>query len=543
MIASVPTTHIFLMSRTCMTPIATSPRRSPSRSQLSPRASPRRASRSKSPKAATKSAASLHKTRGSAISKKSRVTTRNTQFLSVRRYSNKSVKSALSASTLKAIKDTYGYERLSKVQSATLKALMAGDDCFVKSKTGSGKTMAFLVPAIEMAAKARNIAICCLVVSPTKELAMQTYTEAQKLLKFHTGLRAELVIGGHPVSTDKRNLEKPGTIAVLVGTPGRLVDHIDNTPAFKSSMKGVKMIVLDEADNMLDMGFKKPLDAIFGATDGATRQTVLVSATMPADVMALADKRMKAGHKVIDVTGNAADAPRVNPQVKHAMRVCPNDMYAHALAREVRPGAIVFFPTNVQTELMAEMFARAFKDYKVLQIHGGLNQSKRERAAEDFRQNPKAILFTSDVSARGVDYPGVTLVVQMGVTTEEHYTHRLGRGGRAGHAGEGVIVVLPFEAPGMKKTLAKLGVAVSDYTDLKHDPNIDKITAQVDGDAKLRKLAEKAYRSWVGAYASRAAQLGVKKPDIVKEADSLFAGLGLKKPPVISDATKKKMGF
>ena len=487
---------------------------------------------------------------------------RDTQFLSARRYSDPAIKQQLSVATLKAIREDYGYVRLSKVQSATLATLMSGEDCFAKSKTGSGKTMAFLVPAIERAAKAppqrrsqgglpaSSLDVTCLVVSPTKELATQTYVEAQKLLKYHAGLRAEIVIGGHPAGGDRARLSKPGRVAVLVGTPGRLCDHIESTPGFKDAMKRVATLVLDEADNLLDMGFKAQLDKIFAATSPA-RQTVLVSATMPEGVMALARKILKPSHKVIDVAGGQADAPRINPQVKHVMRVVDDEMYAHALAHELSSRAakspdlkcVVFFPTNVQTAFMAELFRRAFPRIDVLEIHGGLNLSRRERAAREFRTKRSAVLFTSDVSARGVDYPGVTLVVQMGVTTEEHYTHRLGRAGRAGMPGEGVLIVTPFEAPGMAKTLAKLSVPQEKYEGLKKSDAIGRAIDQVAGDPKLRKLAENAHRSWVGAYASRAAQLGVTKPAVLAEADRLFVALGLKSPPVISDKLKQKMGF
>ena len=280
-------------------------------------------------------------------------------FLSERKFSNDNVQRRLSPSTLAALHDKFGHERLSKVQALTIDPLLEGRDVFAVSKTGSGKTMAFLLPVIERALNASNAPnaptvssfarVHGVVISPTKELAAQTYEEAVKLLTNVSTerLRAELVIGGNSRQADLRALSssqtsgRGGDIAVLVATPGRLEDHVSNTPGFaRDALNNTRIVVLDEADRMLDAGFKKPLENILDATSSSERQTVMVTATLPPDVRQLAAKYMKPDALTIDVaaaTGQKDDErqPRVNPAVRHRVLVAPHGLVHHAAVQAI----------------------------------------------------------------------------------------------------------------------------------------------------------------------------------------------------------------
>jgi ATP-dependent RNA helicase MSS116 len=470
---------------------------------------------------------------------------RDTRFLSQRRYSNPSVSGAISEATRRAIREVYGYSRLSKIQSATLTKMLEGRDMFAKARTGGGKTLAFLVPCIERAAREATPPpapgqsdVFSLVISPTQVLATQTDTEVSKLIRFHAGLRGLAVIGGRDVRKDRAALAQGGRIAVLTATPGRLVDHIESTPGFRAAMQGVRTVVLDEADTLLDMGFRAQLDKIFAALS-RDRQTVLVSATMPDSVLQLAGRVMRDGFDTIDVVDKDA---AVNAQVTHAFRQVSAGHLAHAIAQELRGGdkSVVFFPTNAMTAFVALMFRAA--GYDVNEMHGDLNQSHRKQSMDRFRDATRAVMFASDVLARGVDFPNVTKVIQVGVTTAQNYTHRLGRAGRAGMPGEGVLLACDFEAAGMRGVLAQHRIPESPEREVEMDTNIDAAIRHADEGA-LARAAAQAYRSWVGAYAANSGALKIQKQDVFRHADAVFAGFGLRQRPEIGDNMLQKMGF
>lgn len=473
-------------------------------------------------------------------------------FLSKRRYSNASVQKLITETTLKAIREVYGYKQLSKVQSATLDAILTGSDVFAKSKTGSGKTLAFLIPAIELCIKhktsQRNSTTrmqppFCIIITPTKELAIQTEVEANKLLRFHDGFRSVAVIGGRSKWVDTQELKKPGRIAVLVATPGRLVDHLQGTQGFKEAVSKTSMVVLDEADRMLDIGFRRPIEQVLNAMS-PNRQTILVSATMPSDVLEISKKYMKPDKKLIDVTGASDDRPMINPQVKHSALVVENDAIGRTMVNVLRSRAskegpfkvIVFFPV-VKMVAYAYEVLREFipKDVKLLAIHSDLSQGQRQRAADEFRNASRAILLGTDVIGRGVDFPDVTFVLQVGATTKEDYTHRLGRAGRAGKAGEGVIILGKFESKGMMRELGDLSV-----------PQVSSRASSQNKAVSLNgnyDLGKRAYMGWLGAYVSKARMLGMSKSDMVAAGGDVFRGFGMKEIPEISDNLRRKMGL
>jgi len=503
-------------------------------------------------------------------------TSTNSGFLTERRFTNADVRPHVSDATLRALKEVFGHERLTKVQAATFSAIVSGADVFAKSKTGSGKTMAFLLPLMYRIKDGNAASIRSVVVSPTKELAAQTHQEAAKLLTFDpSGARAVLVVGGQSKGADLQAFRR-GNIAVLVATPGRLQDHVQSTPGFRESLAAVRVAVLDEADRMLDAGFKRPIEAILAALP-PQRQTVLVSATVGPEVLRLAQGYLRPGWKSIDVAALSGDkgdddvGPRVNPSVKHRTLVLSHEQAPHHLLRVIcahvqkqreqkRPfKIIVFLPFVKQVVLMTALFRQmatttttpsssCLRDVQLLEIHSDLAQPQRNRMADAFRASPGAVLFGTDVVARGVDFPGVSLVVQWGMTDGETYVHRVGRTGRAGQEGEAMMLLTRFEEPAMRRQLKDLGVqwmttAQAEPEMAEPEKHTELMAASRALQTKEPALFRRAATAWVGTYASRSSELGISKPQVEEEAKAAFAALGFTDFPEISPEVRKKMGF
>lgn len=569
---------------------------------------------------ATTAAAVAPKKNNSSNSAEAAAASAKNSFLSDRKFTNSNVQKMLSEPTLKAIKEKFGHERLSKVQAYTFDAMMQGKDVFAKSKTGSGKTMAFLLPMVERAyhsyrlsnsnskkmsdnrntrkvAATKGLArVHSVIVSPTKELAYQTHLEAVKLLSFAPGgLRAELITGG----SRNRNMDvkqalsdaKSKDIAVLTTTPGRLDDHVKNTPGFAHVMSQASAIVLDEADRMLDAGFRAALENILKAMSPEKRQTILVSATMPANVLELSRKYMRPGETVtIDVAAASGqkDEPeaRVNPAVKHSAVVASHALVHHAAVQAICGHAaanskfkiIVFLPFKKQVDLLGALYRKVLPaclgaDTSILQLHSDVDDRQRTKAYDTFRKADRAVLLGTDVIARGVDFPDVTFVVQMGLTERETYVHRVGRTGRAGRSGEAVLFLAEFEEPSMRRRLEGFGVEwlrATTFANARNAQNAQNarprsnsstvnssnsakkinvvIRPELDAAAKelvktQPKLYNLAYMGWLGSYGSEANNIKVSKQQLEKEAAAAYAALGLQSPPVVSAERRKKMGY
>ena len=299
------------------------------------------------------------------------------------------------------------YELMTKVQEASLPACLTGHDVLARAKTGTGKTLAFLIPSIERLARAPGgVAaggVHVMVLSPTRELAVQISHEADALLSHHA-LASQCVYGGTNMRSEQTRMASR-RCDILVATPGRLVDHIQNTPGFAQRLRHVCVAVLDEADQLLDMGFRDSLDKILAALP-PQRQTLFFSATLPASVRAVAAKALRPNYVFVDTVGD--DAHQTNAQVNQCVMVAPFEAQIPVLVQLVRHAAsvpnhkvLVFFPTARATQFHAELLN--VLGTPVLEIHSRKSQSQRERASAAYRAAASAILFSSDVSARGVD--------------------------------------------------------------------------------------------------------------------------------------------
>ena len=366
--------------------------------------------------------------------------------------------------SLRAITAVKKFEFATAVQDQTLPHIMDGKDVLARAKTGSGKTIGFLLPAIEALARdggaARRGRPRVLVLSPTRELATQILDEAKALLTFHDGVGAQVVFGGTNFNSDLRNL-RDKRCDILVATPGRLIQHLEDGD--RDLLRDVNVLVLDEADRLLDMGFKPSIEKILRSVP-QDRQSLMFSATVSDEIKKIAAAGLRPGHVYVDCVGEE-EGPDTNAQVKQSLAAAPLSHQMPTLAQIIDDHAattpnhkiMCFFTTARGTGFAAELF-RSFRD-DIVEIHSKMSQSKRTKATDQFRAAKRAVMMTSDVTARVIDFPDVTLVVQIGIpANREQYIHRLGRTARAGKSGEGILMLAPREEFFAKKDVGDLPI-------------------------------------------------------------------------------------
>ncbi|KAL3536715.1 hypothetical protein ACH5RR_000081 [Cinchona calisaya] len=452
----------------------------------------------------------------------------------------------ISPLSIKALKDV-GYEKMTVVQEATLPVILKGKDVLAKAKTGTGKTVAFLLPSIEVVAKSppsgdqKRPPILVLVVCPTRELASQAATEANTLLKYHPSIGVQVVIGGTRLALEQKRMQA-NPCQILVATPGRLKDHIENTAGFATRLMGVKVLVLDEADHLLDMGFRKDIERIIAAVP-KQRQTLLFSATIPQEVRHICHIALKRDHEFINTVQEGSE--ETHSQVRQMHMVAPLDrqfallytLLKEHIADDVDYKVLVFCTTAMVTRLVSDLLGEL--NLNVREIHSRKPQSYRTRISDEFRKSKGLILVTSDVSARGVDYPDVTLVVQIGLPSDrQQYIHRLGRTGRKGKEGRGILLLAPWEEfflstiKDLPMTKAEIPLA---------DPDTRKKVERALSHVEM-KNKEAAYQAWLGYYNSNKT-VGRDKYRLVELANEFSRIMGLDNPPAIPKLVLGKMGL
>ncbi|WVQ83367.1 hypothetical protein IAT38_005508 [Cryptococcus sp. DSM 104549] len=372
-------------------------------------------------------------------------------------------------------------------QAGTLEKELAvpqREDLLVKARTGTGKTVAFLTPAIDARiSKLHELStsvqpdgtipdkhaqgriyrelslntIGTLVISPTRELATQIANEAAKLITYHKEMKVVLLVGGESRPLQLKHMR--GRKDIVVATPGRLKDLLGEESVARAAAE-TDLLILDEADLLLDMGFSEDLKTITRALPDK-RQTFLFSATVSKQIAAVAKQSLKPNHRLIDcvpedetnthshIPQHYTVLPSAADQVPHILRLIAHDQLVNRHSK-----VILFCNTTKHTmflsTLLRELSHTLPMNTAVHEIHSGRDQRQRSRTSESFRRESRpSVLVTSDVSARGVDYPSVTRVIQVGIpSSAEQYVHRVGRTGRGSHTGgRGDLVLLPFEAP------------------------------------------------------------------------------------------------
>ena len=335
--------------------------------------------------------------------------------------------------------DTLGYEEPTPIQREAIPPLLAGRDLLGQAETGTGKTAAFTLPLLQRIAHSARRCPSVLILVPTRELAIQV---GEAVTRYGKELRISVlpVYGGQAIGPQLHALKRG--VDVVVATPGRALDHIRRKTL---QLKTIQMVVLDEADEMLDMGFAEDLDAILEQTP-KERQTALFSATMPLRIAVIAKRHLKTPVeiKIAKEPLKAGAAPRVHQTAYIVARPHKVAALARILDMETPKSALVFCRTRIEVdEITAILVSRG---HKAEAIHGGMNQSQRDRVMSAFRSGQTELLVATDVAARGLDIPSVSHVVNYDLPmSPEGYVHRIGRTGRAGREGSAITVIDPRE--------------------------------------------------------------------------------------------------
>ncbi|NXN70810.1 DDX10 helicase, partial [Himantopus himantopus] len=402
----------------------------------------------------------------------------------------------LSKKTLKGLQEAQ-YRVVTEIQRQTIGLALQGKDVLGAAKTGSGKTLAFIVPALELLYRHQWTSadgLGVLIISPTRELAYQTFKVLRKVGKNHE-FSAGLVIGGKDL---KEESERIHHINMLICTPGRLLQHMDETSYFYAS--DLQMLILDEADRILDMGFADTMNAIIENLP-KKRQTLLFSATQTKSVRDLARLSLKDPEYVWVHEKAKFSTPATLDQnyVVCELQQKVNMLYSF-LRSHLKKKSIVFFASCKEVQYLFRVFCKLQPGLPVLALHGKQHQMKRMEVYTCFVRKKAAVLFATDIAARGLDFPAVNWVIQFDCPEDANtYIHRVGRTARYKEGGEALLVLLPSEEKGMVEQLTQRKVPVSE---IKINP--EKLTdiqkrmqAFLAQDQELKDKAQRCFVSYL----------------------------------------------
>lgn len=346
---------------------------------------------------------------------------------------NKFNELAISNEIIRAVEEM-GYEQATPIQEAAIPAILEGHDVLGLSNTGTGKTAAFGIPAIEMIQEYRKNPKV-LIICPTRELVEQVATELRKFAKYKEGIKIAPIYGGQPIDRQIQLLKRG--CAIVVGTPGRIMDHLRRHTLRLSECD---MVILDEADEMLNMGFKEDIEEILKSLpENKHPQTILFSATMP--------------DAILNITKDFQENP-VKVQIKSAQRTIDTvDQYYYEVPRGKKLNALRVLLNRYDPELcmifcntkrMVDELCESLNHHgiRAVGLHGDMKQSARDRVMDQFRNGKCPILIATDVAARGIDVDNIALVVNFDLPQDhEYYIHRVGRTGRAGKKGKAITLL------------------------------------------------------------------------------------------------------
>lgn len=335
-----------------------------------------------------------------------------------------SIEPLLDNRIVRAIREM-GFEKLSPIQEQAIPYLLQGEDIIGQAQTGTGKTAAFGIPAIQHinpdVKKLQTIILC-----PTRELAIQAAEELRKIAKYIHGIKVLPVYGGQDISRQIAGLRG---VQIIVGTPGRVMDHM-RRHTIKLDL--VNMVVLDEADEMLNMGFREDMELILGQIPGE-HQTALFSATMPKPILEITDRFQKDA-KLVKVAAKELTIPLVS-QKFYRVKNQDKDAACVRLLEYYQPKlTLIFCNTKKKVDELADLLKQ--QGFQAEGLHGDLSQAQRDVAMNRFRNGGASILIATDVAARGIDVDDVEAVINYDIPQDiEYYVHRIGRTGRAGRKG------------------------------------------------------------------------------------------------------------
>lgn len=386
---------------------------------------------------------------------------------------------SLNEKTKRALKDA-GYTNPTPIQEQAIPVVLEGKDFIGQSKTGTGKTASYSLPMIEKI-DASSKKVQAIVLCPTRELAVQVADEVRKFLKYQEGIKTIAIYGGQSIETQIKMLKKG--VQIVIGTPGRIMDHMRRKTL---KLDNVKMCVLDEADEMLNMGFEEDIETILKDVP-EERQTVLFSATMNKRIMGITKKYLKNPKKVKiqaeELTVNEIE--QISISIKEAMK-------SETLMRLIEvynpQKAIVFCNTKKRVDDLIEVLKQ--NHFKAEALHGDVKQTQRERIMKRMRNGEFQILVATDVVARGIDIQDVEFVLNYDVPQEEeYYVHRIGRTGRNGNSGKAFTFVVGKEKSKLqsikKYSNAKIKEGkiptLAEINKIRNKQAIEKVQKVIDG--------------------------------------------------------------
>jgi len=502
---------------------------------------------------------------------------------------------------VKNMTEGMGLETMTEVQSKTINSAIKGTDIIAQAKTGTGKTVAFLLPVLQniinvdpdLAKSVRGRRgprstaddIRALIISPTRELAEQIADEAKKLVS-GTGIIVQTAVGGTQKSMGLRAIQREGC-HILVGTPGRLKDILSD-PYTRVEAPDLSALVFDEADRLLDQGFWPEIQEIMRLLPTPAekdRQTLMFSATVPKEVISVVRSTLKPGFQYVKCVRDDEEPTHTRvPQMLVTTKgmennlpalteLCSREIQKHnADPENVRPfKAIVYFGSTAEVTLAAsslhklqspesetdtDAFGRSEHPFgrrtRILEIHSKLTQGARTKAAENFRRADSAILLSSDVTARGMDFPNVTHVIQMGLPSSvEQYIHRIGRTARAGKEGEGWLILNKLEDQearhrfGGKIPLKRDNSIETASLDLTQEAQVSPSAGKILNmcQAALRRVSPlekiKSYKALLGVF-----QWYPRKGDLIDALNDLSrVGWSMRSPPAIAPMLAQRLGL
>ncbi|XP_068823648.1 ATP-dependent RNA helicase DDX18 isoform X1 [Capricornis sumatraensis] len=412
-----------------------------------------------------------------------------------------SLTNLVNENTLKAIKEM-GFTNMTEIQHKSIRPLLEGRDLLAAAKTGSGKTLAFLIPAVELIVKLKFMprnGTGVLILSPTRELAMQTFGVLKELMTHHVHTYG-LIMGGSNRSAEAQKLANG--INVVVATPGRLLDHMQNTPGFM--YKNLQCLVIDEADRILDVGFEEELKQIIKLLP-TRRQTMLFSATQTRKVEDLARISLKKEPLYVGVDDDKANA--TVDGLEQGYVVCPSEkrflLLFTFLKKNRKKKLMVFFSSCKSVKYHYELLN--YIDLPVMAIHGRQKQNKRTTTFFQFCNADSGILLCTDVAARGLDIPEVDWIVQYDPPDDpKEYIHRVGRTARGLNGRGHALLILRPEELGFLRYLKQSKVPLSEFefSWSKISDIQSQLEKLIEKNYFLHKSAQEAYKSYIRAYDS-----------------------------------------
>ena len=332
----------------------------------------------------------------------------------------------ISDKLIKAVEEM-GFSTPTEIQEKSIPLLMEGKDVIGRSQTGTGKTAAFAIPAIELVDTELNNEVQILLLCPTRELAMQACDEFKKLAKYMNGIKPVAIYGGHPIEKQIQSIKRGANI--VIGTPGRVMDHMRRRTL---KLHNLKMIILDEADEMLNMGFREDIEKILEDVP-KVRQTVLFSATMPPPIMKITKKYLK-DPELIEINKKEITLSAIKQSFYDVPMSRKKDALVLLLKHHKPKLTIIFANTKRMVTDLNDYLNR--HGFKASGLHGDMNQASRTQVMNAFKNGKISILIATDVAARGIDVDDINTVINYDIPqNNEYYVHRIGRTGRAGKTG------------------------------------------------------------------------------------------------------------